>query len=45
MDASVINGIEETLGVPVLADERGEINACYFTENHQVLYHSAEIWW
>ncbi len=24
-------------------DEPGEINACYFTENHQPLYHSAEI--
>ena len=23
-------------------DEPGEVNACYFTENHQILYHSAE---
>jgi hypothetical protein len=44
LDASVINGIEETLvGFRYWLDEPGEINACYFTENHQVLYHSAEI--
>ena len=23
-------------------DEPGEVRACYFTENHQILYHSAE---
>ncbi len=23
-------------------DEPGEVHACYFTENHQILYHSAE---
>ncbi|MBR0218259.1 MAG: hypothetical protein IJQ33_03570 [Clostridia bacterium] len=23
-------------------DEPGDVNACYFTENHQILYHSAE---
>ncbi len=24
-------------------DEPGPVNACYFTENHQILYHSAEV--
>lgn len=44
LDASVITEIEETLvGFRYWLDEPGEINACYFTENHQVLYHSAEI--
>ena len=23
-------------------DEPGDVHACFFTENHQILYHSAE---
>ncbi len=39
----VIADIEETLiGFRYWLDEPGEINACYFSENHQPLYHSAE---
>ena len=35
--------IEEALvGFRYWLDEPGEINACYFSENHQILYHSAE---
>lgn len=38
-----ITSIEKTLiGFRYWLDEPGDINACYFTENHQVLYHSAE---
>ncbi len=41
--AEVAAEIEETLvGFRYWLDEPGEINACYFTENHQPLYHSAE---
>src|SRR5690554_5595266 len=40
---AVVTEIEETLiGFRYWLDEPGEINACYFTENHQPLYHSAE---
>jgi hypothetical protein len=43
LDKKVINEIEETLiGFRYWLDEPGEIDACYFTENHQPLYHSAE---
>ena len=39
-----IKEIEDTLlGFRYWLDEPGEINACYFSENHQPLYHSAEI--
>jgi hypothetical protein len=39
----VIAETEETLiGFRYWLDEPGEIHACYFTENHQPLYHSAE---
>lgn len=39
----VIAEIEETLiGFRYWLDEPGEIHACYFTENHQPLYHSGE---
>ncbi|WP_320920248.1 hypothetical protein [Eisenbergiella porci] len=35
--------IENTLiGFKYWIDEPGETNACYFTENHQILYHTAE---
>ncbi|MBR3642325.1 MAG: hypothetical protein IKN57_02340 [Parasporobacterium sp.] len=35
--------IEESLiGFKYWLDEPGEVNACYFTENHQILYHSAD---
>lgn len=35
--------IEKSLiGFKYWLDEPGEIHACFFTENHQVLYHSAE---
>lgn len=38
-----ITSIEKTLiGFRYWLDESGDIHACYFTENHQVLYHSAE---
>ncbi len=30
------------LGFKYWLDEPGEVHACYFTENHQILYHSAE---
>ncbi len=41
--AEVVTEMEETLiGFRYWLDEPGEINACYFTENHQPLYHSAE---
>ena len=30
------------IGYKYWLDEPGEIHACYFTENHQVLFHSAE---
>lgn len=44
LDAEMITEIEETLiNFRYWLDEPGEINACYFTENHQVLFHSAEI--
>lgn len=44
LDDKIIREIEETLiNFRYWLDEPGEINACYFTENHQVLYHSAEI--
>lgn len=44
LDPEVVREIEETLvGFRYWLDEPGEINACYFSENHQVLYHSAEI--
>ncbi len=40
----VIGEIEtELIGFRYWLSEPGEINACYFTENHQPLYHSAEI--
>ena len=40
---TAVSEIEETLvGFRYWLDEPGEINACYFTENHQILYHSAE---
>lgn len=35
--------IEKSLiGFKYWLDEPGEVHACYFTENHQILYHSAE---
>ena len=41
--AEVISEIKETLiGFRYWLDEPGEINACYFTENHLPLYHSCE---
>ena len=44
LDQSVIEEIEQALiGFRYWLDEAGEINACYFSENHQPLYHSAEI--
>lgn len=43
MPPEVVTEIEDTLvGFRYWLDEPGEINACYFTENHQPLYHSAE---
>ena len=43
LPAEVVTEMEETLvGFRYWLDEPGEINACYFTENHQPLYHSAE---
>ena len=43
LEPEVISEIEETLvGFRYWLDEPGDINACYFTENHQPLYHSAE---
>ena len=43
LGADVLTEIEETLiGFRYWLDEPGDINACYFTENHQPLYHSAE---
>ena len=43
LPADAVHEIEETLiGFRYWLDEPGEINACYFTENHQILYHSAE---
>lgn len=44
LSAEALTEIEETLiYFRYWLDEPGEINACYFTENHQVLYYSAEI--
>ncbi len=35
--------IEDSLvGFKYWLDEPGEVHACYFTENHQILFHSAE---
>lgn len=43
LSPEVISEIKETLiGFRYWLDEPGEINACYFTENHQPLYHSGE---
>lgn len=44
LNDGIIKRIEDTLiGFRYWLDEPGNIEACYFTENHQVLYHSAEI--
>ena len=44
LPAEVVTEIEtELIGFRYWLSEPGEINACYFTENHQPLYHSAEI--
>lgn len=43
LSINIIKEIEETLiGFRYWLDEPGEIKACYFSENHQPLYHSAE---
>lgn len=43
LPSKVIDEIKETLiGFRYWLDEPGEINACYFSENHQPLYHSGE---
>lgn len=43
LSVSMTNEIKEALvGFRYWLDEPGEINACYFSENHQPLYHSAE---
>ncbi|MDD4449414.1 MAG: hypothetical protein PHS76_01750 [Sphaerochaeta sp.] len=43
LDISIVEEIQETLvGFRYWLDEPGEITACYFSENHQPLYHSAE---
>ncbi len=33
---------ESLVGFKYWLDEPGEVHSCYFTENHQILYHSAE---
>lgn len=44
LPAETISEIEyELINFRYWLDEPGDINACYFTENHQPLYHSAEI--
>ncbi|QHQ60898.1 hypothetical protein Ana3638_09060 [Anaerocolumna sedimenticola] len=43
LPSEIISEIEETLtGFRYWLDEPGEIHACYFSENHQPLYHSGE---
>lgn len=43
LDEEIAQRIEKSLiGFKYWLDEPGTIQACYFTENHQILFHSAE---
>ncbi|MDR1569717.1 MAG: hypothetical protein LBS72_04430 [Oscillospiraceae bacterium] len=43
LDEALARRIEEALvGFKYWLDEPGEVHSCYFTENHQILFHSAE---
>ncbi|MGI5899091.1 MAG: hypothetical protein ACOX8S_04105 [Christensenellales bacterium] len=43
LDEAYAQKIEDSLvGFKYWLDEPGEVHACYFTENHQILFHSAE---
>lgn len=43
LDEATAQRIERSLiGFKYWLDEPGDVHACFFTENHQILYHSAE---
>lgn len=43
LEETYVRRIEDTLlGFKYWLDEPGDITGCYFTENHQILFHSAE---
>ena len=44
LPASLVTELEETVqGFKYWLDEPGKDNMCYWTENHQILYHSSEL--